>query len=387
MKIMMGFFGELYGLILLPFLKLIPNLGLFLEILTPILKPSDKVGGAEVRPSHYQDFSVCVQDAQLMDLPFSGCFYTWFNKQGATRIGSKLDRILVNIEWLDQFVNSKAEFLNPGVSGHSPGVATIFDKRKHGPLPFRFFNFLAEEADFLDLVRSVWTEKIRGNPMFVFTTKLNKVKAAIIAWKKMRFKNLSEQVFEAKKELEEVQKQIQVNPLCPHLAQKEKVVVRHYSKVARYEESEKHQKSRVQWLKLGDSNTSFFHYSIKERRSRNNISTLKSQNNILLEDDKEIAEECIDFFSKLYDEEGRKVTDGSGIESLKFDKIVDEASCVELTRPVSRDEIIEALSSIGSGKAPGPDGFTSLFFKVCWVVIGDDFVVAVQFFFLINPSS
>ncbi|XP_026378730.1 uncharacterized protein LOC113273184 [Papaver somniferum] len=273
-----------------------------------IMSPIEKTGGAEKKPFHYQDLSNCVQEAHLMDLPYSGCFYTWFNKQGATRIGSNIDRIMVNMEWIDQFVDSKAEFLLPGVSDHSPGIASIFGKRKHGTPPFRFFNYMTKEPDFLDLIRRVWNVKVRGNPMYVFMTKLRKVKDVIIDWKRLRFKNLSEQ----------------------------------------------------------------------ERISRNNILTLTSRDGVVLVDDKEITAECIDFFSKLYDEEGKEDTNGQLIEDLHFDKVIDDTSKSTLIRHITRDGIIQALASIGSGKAPGPDGFSSHFFKFCWAIIGDDFVAAVK---------
>ncbi|XP_026451487.1 uncharacterized protein LOC113351768 [Papaver somniferum] len=208
---------------------------------------------------------------------------------------------------------------------------------------------MIEEPDFIDLIIRVWNVKVRGNPMYVFMTKLRKAKAVIIDWKRIKFKNLSEQVMEAKKEMTLVQQQVQAHPLCPVLARKEKEAVQQYAKIVIYEESMNKQKSRVQWLDLGDSNTHFFHNSLKERRSRNNILTLTSRDGVVLVDDKEIASEFIDDTSKE-----------------------------TLIRPITRDEIVQALASIGSGKAPGPDGFSSHFFKFCWAIIGDEFVAVVK---------
>ncbi|XP_026428869.1 uncharacterized protein LOC113324795 [Papaver somniferum] len=237
-----------------------------------ILYSAEKTGGADIRPSHYQDLSNCVQDENLLDLPYSGCYYTWFNKQDDSRIGSKIDIIMVNMEWIDQIVDSKAEFLNPGISDHSPGLATIFEKRKHGPPPFRFVNFMTEEPDFLDLVRNVWKDKVGGNPMFVFMSKLRNAKDAIIKWKITRFKNLSEKVMEAKKEMFSVQQQVQANPLCPFLARKEKQVVQEYSKVARYEEYMKKQRPRVMWSSrmLQEVNSTFL-TSVAKKENPNGV--------------------------------------------------------------------------------------------------------------------
>ncbi|XP_026443435.1 uncharacterized protein LOC113343484 [Papaver somniferum] len=271
-------------------------------------------------------------------------------------------------------------FLPPGISDHSLGVASIFEKRKHGTPSFRFFNFMTEEHDFLDLVRKVWISKVRGNPMFIFMTKLRKVKAPIIEWKRLRFKNLYEHVMEAKTEMISVQQQVQVSLLCHILVRKEKEAMQHYEKVARYEESKKKQRSRVhwiEWLDLGDSNTHFFHNSLKERRFRNNIPGLTSRDGDVLVDDKETKLwNVFSLFSELYDEKG--VVNVELIEELYFDKMINEESKNDLIKPVSRDEVVASLSSIGSGKASGPDGFSSYFFKVCWNIIGDDFVATIQ---------
>lgn len=120
---------------------------------------------------------------------------------------------------------------------------------------------------------------------------------------------------------------------------------------------------------------------MKERRSRNNILSIISSSGEVLDEDLPIAKECIELYSNLFDEEGAFNSDTSGIDSLQFPSIVNSATAESLTTDVTRDEIVLALSSIGSNKAPGPDGFSSHFFKVCWSIVGDDFVAAIHIFF------
>jgi hypothetical protein len=48
---------------------------------------------------------------------------------------------------------------------------------------------------------------------------------------------------------------------------------------------------------------------------------------------------------------------------------------------VTNDDIKKALFSIGNTKSPGPDGYSSLFFKHSWDVVGQDVCAAVRDFF------
>jgi hypothetical protein len=51
----------------------------------------------------------------------------------------------------------------------------------------------------------------------------------------------------------------------------------------------------------------------------------------------------------------------------------------------SEEEIVEALSSLGSTKAPGPDGFTTLFYKKYWSIIKSEVMLSIKNFFIENP--
>ena len=48
-----------------------------------------------------------------------------------------------------------------------------------------------------------------------------------------------------------------------------------------------------------------------------------------------------------------------------------------LLRDFSREEICDALNSIGNLKAPGPDGNSAIFYKEFWEIVGDDVTNAV----------
>ena len=45
-----------------------------------------------------------------------------------------------------------------------------------------------------------------------------------------------------------------------------------------------------------------------------------------------------------------------------------------LDSPMTESEVLEATNDMPSDKAPGPDGFTGLFFKKCWNIVKVDLV-------------
>ncbi|MCI38389.1 RNA-directed DNA polymerase (Reverse transcriptase), partial [Trifolium medium] len=51
---------------------------------------------------------------------------------------------------------------------------------------------------------------------------------------------------------------------------------------------------------------------------------------------------------------------------------LDSDAMTELDKPVTKKEVFDALMSMKSYKAPGPDGFQPIFFKLFWDDIGDD---------------
>lgn len=49
----------------------------------------------------------------------------------------------------------------------------------------------------------------------------------------------------------------------------------------------------------------------------------------------------------------------------------------ELDLPFSEQETWDTIRNLPSNKAPGPDGFTGRFYKVCWNIIKKDVLKAV----------
>ena len=62
-------------------------------------------------------------------------------------------------------------------------------------------------------------------------------------------------------------------------------------------------------------------------------------------------------------------------------RLISEDQAQTLTQEFTDDDVKEALFSIPGSKAPGPDGYNSIFFKEAWRTIGGDVYSAIKDFF------
>ena len=79
---------------------------------------------------------------------------------------------------------------------------------------------------------------------------------------KTHFSNISDRVKDAKDQMDKAQQELHTAPENPTLRMRERDAVRNYASTVRAEESFFKQKARIQWLSLGDQNTSYFHKSV-----------------------------------------------------------------------------------------------------------------------------
>ncbi|GAV92470.1 Exo_endo_phos domain-containing protein, partial [Cephalotus follicularis] len=178
------------------------------------------------------DLNKTVQTAELEDLRSSGLFYTWSNMRSAAgAISKKLDRAM-------------------GISDHSPITIQMRDIHQYRGRPFKFLNFWAKNELFLHVVRQEWGRDHKGSPLAVIHKKLKCLK--------VRLKEFSTRPDSKVAELRDRLHQLQLDTqdgLQPPSSEHEKQLRMEVVNAAREEEALFKQKSRVHWLKEGDSNT------------------------------------------------------------------------------------------------------------------------------------
>ncbi|XP_077214040.1 uncharacterized protein LOC143848865 [Tasmannia lanceolata] len=286
------------------------------------------------------DFNDCISNCSLRDIRSIGHSWTWNNKsKGEARKQAKLDRAKVNDLWLQEHPKSYANLPPPGISDHCPITIALNPHTPQGPKPFRFLHMWLEDASLYPIVERAWATEIIGNPMYQFTQKLKIVKNHIRAWNENVFGRIDVKTPLVRKELFDVQVMLHFDLTNAELAEREGVLSQKLLNLAAMEESFYRQKSRVQWLKLGDSNTKFFYNSLKTRLNRNHIMALKhATDGDVLTVPREISLTLVSHFEKILNNgnlAGNNIPDPL--------KILTPEEANTLCKPVSEEEIRDTV--------------------------------------------
>jgi hypothetical protein len=132
------------------------------------------------------------------------------------------------------------------------------------------------------------------------------------------------------------------------------------------ERARKKQCASMANLKEGDANTKYFHMKINARRRKNFILRLKKGPGWVTKHE-DMEQTIHTHFNKTMQRGPRRSRDFNwgniNLPGCDLSSLADD---------FTEKEVHEAIKGMPSDKAPGPDGFTGLFFKSCWHIIKED---------------
>lgn len=333
----------------------------------------EKFNGAEVTPYEIRDFDECCLSLGILDMPSVGCFFTWTNNT----VWSKIDRVMINNEWLQAGQFCQANFLPPGcISDHSPCIITLIQQDRGMKRSFKFFNMWTSHHDFQEIVRGTWNQPVIGSLQFGLFKKLQKLKAPLRQLNQQHFAHISARATRANEELKTAQVQLQQQPSDLSLKAKVTELRKQALFLSEAERQFYSQQAKCQFTLNSDKCTKFFHALTKRNSRKNHIAAIYKSDGSLTTSYQQVADEFVKYFEELLGTD----TNCQPLDSnviLSGQRISQEQADF-LIKPISDSEIQEALADIGNDKSPGPDGYSSWFFKSAWGTVGNQFLGAVK---------
>ncbi|XP_074300949.1 uncharacterized protein LOC141632289 [Silene latifolia] len=290
----------------------------------------ERIGPNAPNLSEIMAFNDYIKDCSLEDLATSGREFSWTNKHhDGTRVWSRLDRAMVNANWLQAFPRSTATVLLPGLSDHSPLLINVFEEQRIRP-HFSFLNCWAEHPNYLNLIKQGWASSFRGTVMYQFFRE---------TWCSGEASA----------------------PGDLNLLAKENSLLARFKILKSAEIKMLHQRAKIQDIKLNDCPTSYFFAKMAKRRQQGIAGQICDHHGVLVQGVDKVNYAFSDYYSDFL---------GKAQPVQALDKeLIAKGACLSsedhlsLCAHVTPLEIKNALFSIGDNKSPGHDGFSARFFK------------------------
>ena len=324
------------------------------------------------------DFNECMNFIEVQDINKNGLHFSWNQKlNGNNGILKKLDRVLGNFKFIEDFPDVYANFQPYRISDHCPMIVNFPFKKKFKVRPFKFVNALTLLEDFIPTVEKAWNTPVEGFDMFRLCQKLKILKKPL---RKLLFGqgSYAGKVQKCREDLDRVQTDLDKDPNNGDLRSEEGLYMQAFLNACKEEEMVLKQRAKVQWLKERDSNSAYFHKVVRGKINKNRVETILGNDGNWKEGD-EAYKQIVNYFSGYLGVDS-EVCPINNPEDL-FENKLNQEQALDIVKEITCEEIKAAVFDIDDDKAPGPDGYSSKFFKAAWVIVGEDFCKAVKEFF------
>ena len=330
--------------------------------------------------SRINRFRETLQLCELHEVHLQNRRFTWSNGRANPTL-SKLDYVFCNYEWDVDCGNHILHALSSSLSDHCPLLlAGAVGPRR--PRSFKFENFWVKMPGFHEVVNEAWSEPCpHSEPCHVLFHKLKKLGCRLRKWSSSFMSQSKLHLHMALEIILRLDVAQDNRALSPDEVDLHKSLKRRIVSLAVLERSRMQQRARFKNLKEGDANTKFFHNKVNGRRRKNYIHKLSNgQGWVTDHDGKQVLVK--NHFSQVL---GRGSPSSKDFiwEALRF-PVCDLSS---LGDAFTEEEVLSAIKSMPSDKAPGPDGYTGAFFKACWPTIKTDVMRAIQQFSDLHSGS
>ncbi|XP_052290822.1 uncharacterized protein LOC127900258 [Citrus sinensis] len=294
----------------------------------------------------------------MHDLRFHGPRFTWSHGN----LFKCLDRVICNGDWAQTYAASIVLHLPKFISDHRPLLVNenITPPRNLDSRPFRFQAAWLTNDGFKDFVANSWDRNV------TYLEAANLFQVKVMEWNRQHFGNIFWRKRRLLARLGGIQRALE-KYTSQGLLELELKLKTELEEVLIQEEIFWLQKSRKDWLLLGDRNTSYYHQKTLSRRRHNHITAIQNNAGSWIYDKEEIKAHVIQFYLSLYSCDSPHFRAYPHPHSFPF---IDDDELQYLHGQVDDDKIKKTIFGMHPLKALGPDGLHAIFYQTQWDTVG-----------------
>ncbi|KAJ8425485.1 hypothetical protein Cgig2_023901 [Carnegiea gigantea] len=322
-----------------------------------ILYKEDRIGGGDVLLQDIKDMNEFMDSCEMHEMRSIGPYYSWTNKT----IMSRIDRALINEMWSIHFNFTQVRYKANSLSDHTPLVVQFLPSPKPKPR-FQYCDMWAKHPYFLSSISASLPSPGGSLKWKKLKHFLDDVRVALQHLHRSSFHDLKEQQELARKRLTHIQLELLSHPHHKDMLCEKKEAREHYNNILSSSITLLQQQCKQEWIKYGDSSSKLFFAKTKQRKLSSYIYPIKDESGTLREGFEEVGNVMVSFYRKLLGPQPHSRSPLSR-EILNLGPLLSREQQVDLCRPFTEKDVKQALFSIPNTKSPGPDGFSSGFFK------------------------
>lgn len=337
-----------------------------------LMSNEEKLGGAVRSEASFWDFRNMASTCKIRELRSSGNRLSWAGVRDRAWVQCRLDRSFGNDEWFNLFPRAHVEYLKMWASDHRPLLISFsLENGDSSRGRFYFDKRMVGKTGFEEAVRRGWQGSDSSADIGILE-RIASCRKEMAKWKKSAGVNSRDNISWLSNSLE-----AEIALLDPD-ANRMKQLRCELSMALREEELFWRQKSREEWLRAGDLNTSFFHNSVKGKKIKNRVLMLLDEDGVEHFSEGAKGHIATEYFCDLF-----MSSNPHDLDSLfvGFHGRVSEEMNGSLVRQVIDEEIKRAAFAVKGSSAPGEDGLTGVFYQKFWHIVGPKLSEEIHEFF------
>ncbi|XP_062099867.1 uncharacterized protein LOC133805722 [Humulus lupulus] len=226
---------------------------------------NDRMGGRPITDKEMEDARHWLDLGLVEEMKTMGPFYTWSNNQeGGDRIFSKLDRVSANETWMDEH-----PLASVGVQWE---FREVFLKNWNQPLSFP------------------------GRGLDHISWKLLRLKHTLKSFNWKIMGDVVSNYERSKLAYQQAHSICLADPSNREVSNNDRMAYLEFKRHEKLYASYISQKSKIDWLRFGDSNSSFFHSSLKKRKLANRVVSYVSADGKIVDDYDKVSAHFLNHF-------------------------------------------------------------------------------------------